>query len=193
MNYPYCDAPAPDGVNLCRELVGHQTQHYDGDRVRWPNSSPESLGSLDKKQVGGDHYAKRHITPWHIIDEYGLDFYAGNALKYLLRSKDKGGLEDLKKAAHYIEKMIELREKKEPEKQEKPEPCELGCIYPHGPKQSDCYAVVGCNSCGYRMTLSSDYAEEVRQRGRHTSYGKSCPGQWYLVSRKHDPTMVEIK
>jgi hypothetical protein len=32
----------------------------------------------------------------------------GNALKYLMRFKDKGGVEDLRKAKHYIEKLIEM-------------------------------------------------------------------------------------
>lgn len=60
----------------------------------------------EKKQIGGNHYTKHTIQPWHIIDEYELDFYAGNALKYLLRYREKNGVEDLKKAQHYLEKLI---------------------------------------------------------------------------------------
>lgn len=67
---------------------------------------------LDDKQVGGDHYKKHAFTPWEIIDEYKLDFYAGNALKYILRARDKNGLEDLKKARHYLEKLISNIEQK---------------------------------------------------------------------------------
>ena len=58
------------------------------------------------KQVGGDHYAKHKIQPWHIIDEYDLNYYEGNVLKYLLRSKSNR-VEDLHKAVHYLEKEIE--------------------------------------------------------------------------------------
>lgn len=59
------------------------------------------------KQVGGEHYNKHgNIQPWDIIDNYGLNFYEGNALKYLLRSKGDR-VEDLEKAKHYIEKEIE--------------------------------------------------------------------------------------
>ena len=58
------------------------------------------------KQVGGNHYAKYKIQPFDIIDEYNLDFYEGNALKYILRYKDKGGKKDLEKAMHYIETII---------------------------------------------------------------------------------------
>jgi hypothetical protein len=59
------------------------------------------------RQVGGDHYIKYDIQPFDIIDCYGLNFYAGNALKYLLRYRDKGGVQDLEKARHYIDKLIE--------------------------------------------------------------------------------------
>jgi len=57
-------------------------------------------------QVGGTHYTKHKIQPWDIIDAYGLNFYEGNALKYLLRRKGNR-LEDLQKAKHYIEKLID--------------------------------------------------------------------------------------
>lgn len=72
----------------------------------------EREAPASERQVGGDHYRKHAIQPWDIIDEYGLSFYAGNALKYLLR--DKGSrLEDLKKARHYIDKLIEIEEGKQ--------------------------------------------------------------------------------
>ena len=58
------------------------------------------------KQVGGDHYKKHLIQPWDIIDAYHLDFYEGNALKYLLRTKGSRE-EDIKKAIHYLEKILE--------------------------------------------------------------------------------------
>lgn len=58
------------------------------------------------QQVGGAHYIKYKIQPWDIIDCYGLSFYEGSALKYLLRYRDKNGVEDLKKARHYIDALI---------------------------------------------------------------------------------------
>lgn len=73
----------------------------------------QALKAAKDTQVGGDHYAKREIQPWDIIDCYGLDFYAGNALKYLLRYRDKNGVEDLKKARHYLDKLIEVTEGKQ--------------------------------------------------------------------------------
>ena len=64
-----------------------------------------------RKQIGGDHYAKHTIQPWDIIREYELDFFEGNALKYLLRQKDNR-LEDLQKAAHYLEECIKNEQKR---------------------------------------------------------------------------------
>lgn len=62
-------------------------------------------------QVGGEHYRQTPIQPWEVIDAWGLDFYAGSALKYLYRAGRKGPkLEDLKKLRHYIDKMIEKEE-----------------------------------------------------------------------------------
>ena len=63
---------------------------------------------MDKrKQVGGNHYAMHKIQPWDIIDEYQLDYYEGNVIKYTLRRKDPTKRkEDLQKAMHYLEKCI---------------------------------------------------------------------------------------
>lgn len=59
-----------------------------------------------KKQVGGTHYAKHKIQPWDVIDEYNLNFYEGNVLKYLLRDKNNR-IEDLEKLIHYAEKALD--------------------------------------------------------------------------------------
>lgn len=59
------------------------------------------------RQVGGTHYSKHTIQPWSIIDEYKLNYYEGNILKYLLRRKDNRKL-DLLKAQHYLEKLISI-------------------------------------------------------------------------------------
>ena len=58
------------------------------------------------KQVGGDHYSKHDIQPLDIIDEYGLDYYRGNAIKYILRNK-MDPYEDIEKAIHYLEMWLD--------------------------------------------------------------------------------------
>jgi hypothetical protein len=60
-------------------------------------------------QIGGKHY-KKLIEPWDYIVANGIGFLEGNAIKYLTRWKEKGGLSDLRKAAHYIQKLIEVEE-----------------------------------------------------------------------------------
>jgi hypothetical protein len=59
------------------------------------------------KQVGGSHYKKYKIQPSKFINENKLPFAEGNAIKYIVRHSDKGGKQDLLKAIHYIEMIIE--------------------------------------------------------------------------------------
>lgn len=58
------------------------------------------------KQVGGSHYSKYEIEPIDFINKNNLSYMQGNAIKYIVRYKDKNGLEDLEKAKHYIDMMI---------------------------------------------------------------------------------------
>ena len=58
-------------------------------------------------QVDGDHY-KLPIQPIHYIHANGLDFLAGNVVKYISRHKAKGGPADIRKAIHYCELILEL-------------------------------------------------------------------------------------
>jgi len=59
------------------------------------------------RQEGGDHYQNKAIQPWDYIVSNNLDFFEGNALKYLTRWKQKDGVKDLKKCMHYLEKILE--------------------------------------------------------------------------------------
>jgi hypothetical protein len=60
-----------------------------------------------KKQVGGSHYKKYKIQPVEFIIKNNIGFVEGNILKYVLRFKEKGGVQDLEKAKHYIELLID--------------------------------------------------------------------------------------
>lgn len=59
------------------------------------------------KQIGGDHYFRLAIQPVEFITKNGLGFLEGNIIKYVTRWKSKNGIEDLRKAAHYLEMLIE--------------------------------------------------------------------------------------
>ena len=60
-----------------------------------------------KKQVGGSHYKKYKIQPIEFIIKNNIGFVEGNIIKYILRFKEKGGVQDLEKARHYIELLID--------------------------------------------------------------------------------------
>ena len=71
------------------------------------------MSALDK-QVGGSHYKDRKIQPVEFIHANGLGFCEGNVVKYVTRWRNKNGLDDLYKAQHYIELLIELEKKRGP-------------------------------------------------------------------------------
>lgn len=60
------------------------------------------------KQIGGDHYKTMKIQPAEFIEQNGLSYLQGNAIKYICRFRDKNGIEDLRKAKHYIDMLIEF-------------------------------------------------------------------------------------
>ena len=60
-----------------------------------------------KYQEGGDHYKKLKVQPAFFINENRLPFAEGNAIKYICRHINKGGEQDLQKAKHYIDMIIE--------------------------------------------------------------------------------------
>ena len=60
-----------------------------------------------KYQEGGQHYKKMKVQPAYFINENNLPFAEGNAIKYICRHVNKGGKEDLLKAKHYIDMIIE--------------------------------------------------------------------------------------
>ena len=62
--------------------------------------------SLDK-QIGGKHYRNMKIQPAEFINENKLLFAEGNAIKYICRHTIKGKEEDVKKAIHYLEMILE--------------------------------------------------------------------------------------
>jgi hypothetical protein len=63
--------------------------------------------ALDR-QEGGDHYQKLKIQPIEYIHANGIPFAEGCVIKYVSRWRNKGGLNDLEKARHFIDLLIEL-------------------------------------------------------------------------------------
>ncbi len=65
------------------------------------------------KQVGGNHYKDCKIQPIEYITANNLTYAEGNIIKYVTRSRRKGGKNDLLKAKHYIEIILEMEYKDE--------------------------------------------------------------------------------
>ena len=78
------------------------------------DSSPLPPATANEHQVGGDHYQGRAMQPWDIIEAWGLDFFEGSVLGYLLRRKPGvKRVDDLRKARHYMDKCIERELKRD--------------------------------------------------------------------------------
>lgn len=70
--------------------------------------------SANAEQVGGTHYRDQAVQPWDFIARNGIGYLEGCAIKYLSRWRQKGGVADLRKARHYIDKLIELETEVKP-------------------------------------------------------------------------------
>lgn len=77
--------------------------------VMTPNSGVEAKtwSIPSKRQVAGQHYADLPIQPSEFIHRNALGWCEGNAVKYISRHKRKGGREDIQKAIHYLELLLE--------------------------------------------------------------------------------------
>ena len=64
--------------------------------------------ALDR-QVAGTHYKKFKIQPAEFCYVNDIPYLEATAIKYLCRWKDKGGIQDLEKAKHFIDLLIEFQ------------------------------------------------------------------------------------
>lgn len=75
------------------------------------------LRGANATQVGGEHYKNMGVEPWDVVDTWPLEqrigAYRAGALKYVMRmgTKDEN-VQELKKAGHYIQKLIEVLEER---------------------------------------------------------------------------------
>lgn len=65
------------------------------------------MSALDV-QVGGGHYKSLAIQPVEYIHKNGIPYLEGNVIKYVTRWRYKNGVEDLKKARHYLDLILEM-------------------------------------------------------------------------------------
>ena len=65
--------------------------------------------SANERQVGAEHYGLKKYQHWDMVHEFKLDYFQAQITKYVMRWRDKNGIEDLRKANHFLEKYIELQ------------------------------------------------------------------------------------
>jgi len=65
------------------------------------------MRNANDRQVGGSHYAAE-VQHWDYVVANNLDYFQGQIIKYVARHRKKGGVQDLRKAQHFLEKYIEV-------------------------------------------------------------------------------------
>lgn len=65
-------------------------------------------GKALDRQVGGNHYKSMPIQPVEYIHKNGIGYFEGCVIKYVSRWKNKNGVEDLRKARHFLDLLIEM-------------------------------------------------------------------------------------
>jgi len=63
--------------------------------------------SANERQIGGSHYQSA-MQHWDFVEDHGIGYLEGCASKYVTRWRRKDGVEGLEKAAHFLEKVIDL-------------------------------------------------------------------------------------
>ena len=94
------------------EIVEEKQEIINGEDEMKANKVEETV---DQIQIGGDHYKSQNVQPWDAMEAWMSQdqfkgFLRGNVIKYIARCEKKGGVEDLKKARHYLDKLIEVCE-----------------------------------------------------------------------------------
>ena len=78
-----------------------------------PQDTLDGKSALDV-QVGGSHYKAMKIQPVEFIHANGIGYFEGNVIKYVTRWRAKNGIDDLRKARHYLDLLIEMETPKDP-------------------------------------------------------------------------------
>ena len=71
---------------------------------------PEYRVAALTTQVGGNHYKDMAIQPVEYIHKNGIGYFEGCVIKYVSRWRKKNGVEDLKKARHFLDLLIEFED-----------------------------------------------------------------------------------
>ena len=97
------------------------------------------------EQAGGSHYKGMAIQPVEYIHKNGIGFIEGNVIKYVSRWRAKGGVQDLKKARHFLDILIEMESQTLTEKK-------LPIVY------TDFSGLLPCPRCKTNGVLPGNYS-----------------------------------
>ena len=61
------------------------------------------------KQEGGGHYKQMKIQPVEYIVENNIPYCEANVIKYVSRHREKNGAQDIRKAIHYLELILQMQ------------------------------------------------------------------------------------
>lgn len=119
------------GQSLQRQTATDAQLGYDPDDVKrrrqvqsalWGNERSEEIkakmtgGRANDRQEGGTHYQKgagfcpnceHEIQHWDLVSMYGWTYLEAQVIKYIMRWRRKNGVQDLQKARHFLDKLIE--------------------------------------------------------------------------------------
>jgi hypothetical protein len=95
------------------DAMAEKKRQWVNDQVKVPIQYPDELTTkihqtINDVQYGGNHYKSKAIQPWDYVAANNLGYFEGSIIKYVSRWKDKNGVEDLQKARHFLDKLIEV-------------------------------------------------------------------------------------
>jgi len=104
----------PMVYKIRKEVLAEFIERSNAEHINPQVTTDAVAQTADLQQVGGSHYKNMAGQPWVAMEswmtpEQFAGFLRGNAIKYLARCDVKGGLDDIKKARHYIDKLVEVR------------------------------------------------------------------------------------
>ena len=90
-------------------MRGYQPRRSSRTPLPPPRSPNGRSANAPGRQVGGTHYGKYGaVQPWDVFIPWGLNGFQSEIVTHVVRYRDKNGIQDLEKAKHYIEKLIEV-------------------------------------------------------------------------------------
>lgn len=91
------------GIDIS-DIVFITTVDEGSDKIPPTSSSKSAL----ETQEGGDHYKNLAIQPVEFILANKIPFIEGNVIKYVVRHRNKNGAQDIRKAIHFLNMLLEM-------------------------------------------------------------------------------------